>query len=109
MRLSFVQENMDEGERLKAQRLANIIKRYGKIPETAQVRTDYLDISINSKTGDVSGMIRQEGKMWVDLGELSQADIQSLKSNINCPDSVALLEALLALRSARYAEYQPRA
>ena len=93
-------ENQNQAERKKAQRLAKIISRYGKLPETATVRTDYLDLTINSKTGEVSGKVRQEGKIWVDLGQLGIADLQSLKVNINCSESAALLDALLALREA---------
>lgn len=93
-------ENKSQAERKKAERLAKIISRYGKIPETASVRTDYLDLTINSKTGEVSGKVRQEGNLWIDLGRLGVADLQSLKLNINCSESAALLDALLALREA---------
>jgi hypothetical protein len=93
-------ENQNQAERKKAQRLAKIISRYGKIPETATVRTDYLDLTINSKTGEVGGKVRQEGKIWIDLGQMSTSDLQSLKLNINCSESAALLDALLALREA---------
>lgn len=47
----------DSKKRRKRERVVSLLKKYGEIPETAIIETALLKMSLNSKTGEITGVV----------------------------------------------------
>lgn len=81
-------------------RVLNILKKHGKIPETAVVKTAFVELNINSTTGNVNGKFlsgRLKDKVLDDLPKQDLIDIMPTLDK----ESSSVIEAYLSFRSKR--------
>lgn len=90
-----------ERGRRKFERVTGLLKKHGQIPESAALRTDLITMTINSRTGEVTGkVLKGEFKGW-DLSALSMEQIARMLEFAPDNDTRSILEAYQTLRVAR--------
>jgi hypothetical protein len=109
--LDYEYENFKENRKLtledkkKDRELNRIVKqlnKYGKIPETAIVETEYLILSIDTKNGQMDGVLKQKGFLFDKETKLSDiTDSEIIDYGTKCQDSetLKLLDAYLNNRN----------
>jgi hypothetical protein len=109
--LDYEYENFKENRKLtledkkKDRELNRIVKqlnKYGKIPETAIVETEYLILSIDTKKGQMDGVLKQKGFLFDKETKLSDiTDSEIIDYGTKCQDSetLKLLDAYLNNRN----------
>lgn len=100
IRGNFDQSLREGREARRFERVTSIIKKYGKIPETATLKTHLLTMDINSQTGVVAGTILAGKHKGRSLQSLTDDEVTTLISVAKDRDSAKLLEAYMAIRSS---------
>lgn len=93
----------DDRSSRKLERITGLLKKYGQIPETANLETDWVTMAINSRTGEVCGKVLAGEFRGRDLNELSSEDIARLVDSVGDDDTRSILDSYLSLRKARAA------
>lgn len=96
---SFDHSMRDRRQDRKAKKVAAILKQYGQIPENAVIRTDLFSMSINVRTGVITGMIMAGALKGRSLDTLTVNELRGLIGECQDEESSNLLEAYLAIRS----------
>ncbi|AIW22613.1 hypothetical protein F0267_00550 [Vibrio coralliilyticus] len=91
-------KNKSERELGKA---VQLLKKYGSIPKTAIVETDFLSVTIHAETNTVSGVVRQGTHSGKYLSELSDVELTSLIEHAPNSDTQDILEAYSKYRSTQ--------
>lgn len=80
-------------------RAVSLLKKYGRIPSTAIVDTEYLRLEIDSESGTVDGLIKKGEFEKQNLSNLNSSTIESLIDS--CPDNDTrdLLEAFKSFKA----------
>lgn len=97
---SLDQELSDRDKKRDFDRVLNILKKHGKIPETAVIKTAFVELNINSTTGSVNGKFlsgRFKNKV---LDDLSTQDLIDIMPTLD-KESSSVIEAYLSFRSKR--------
>lgn len=94
-----VSEEVDEKQsNKKLKKTIETLKKYGKIPKNAIVKTDYLEMDINSETGEIKGTILKGDFQNASISELSISNIENLTKFSEDKQTRDLLEAYLEFR-----------
>lgn len=88
------------------ERAIALLKKYGRIPETATISTGWVDVRIDSRAGQVTGKICKGEFKGRSLDSLSTSDLDRLIEMCPDTDTRDLLEGYRALRVARSSETQ---
>ncbi len=91
----------EEAANRKLKRVTGLLKKYGSIPETANLKTDTVSMVINSRTGEVTGSVLAGAFKGRDLDSLTDGDLVQLIESSKSQDSKDVFEAYQALRNAR--------
>ncbi|MCC3803878.1 hypothetical protein IB292_02390 [Vibrio parahaemolyticus] len=92
-------KNSSERELGKAVKL---LKKYGSIPKTAIVETDFLSVTIHAETNTVSGVVKQGKHSGKYLSDLSDDELSSLIEHAPSSDTQEILEAYCKYRSTQF-------
>lgn len=82
-------------------RILALLKKHGAIPESALLETEWVRVSINSRTGEIRGTILQGQSKGTPLEQLSMQEIEVLTEHAPDVDTKGLLEAYLSFRIAQ--------
>ncbi|RRW40506.1 hypothetical protein EGJ52_21285 [Pseudomonas luteola] len=82
-------------------RILALLKKHGAIPESALLETEWVRVSINSRTGEIRGTILQGQSKGTPLEQLSLQEIEVLTEHAPDADTKSLLEAYLSFRIAQ--------
>lgn len=82
-------------------RILALLKKHGAIPESALLETEWVRVSINSRTGEIRGTILQGQSKGTPLEQLSLQEIEVLTEHAPDADTRSLLEAYLSFRIAQ--------
>lgn len=88
----------EKNDNKKRSRIIEKLKKYGVIPQTAKIKNDYLDMTISSETGEITGTILKGSFKKEKIEELDIYDIQSLMNEIDDKDTLELLNALMSFK-----------
>lgn len=88
----------DSKKQRKFTRVVGLLKKYGKIPETAVVETRLVEMSINSTTGTVRGTILRGEFKGIALDTIGEDDLVELASTAPDSDTRSVIEAYISYR-----------
>lgn len=88
-------------ENKRALRAIKALKKYGAIPQTAKVKTEYLDITIDSEKGQIDGMFLKGDFKDKKLNELSVDEINEFINNSKDEHINDLLQGYLVFRESK--------
>ncbi|MEE5177164.1 hypothetical protein V2K54_25975 [Pseudomonas alliivorans] len=91
----------DNRERKKLERVTGLLKKYGKIPETATLETELIRMVIDSKKGEVTGCVLAGEFHDRELSSMSDTDIERLMSFAPDADTKGIVEAYQSFRQAQ--------
>ena len=77
-----------------------LLKKHGATPESALLETEWVCVSINSRTGEIRGKILQGQFKGAPLEQLSIQQLQNLIDHAPGEETQSLLEAYLSFRDA---------
>ena len=83
-------------------RVINLLKTTGAIPEVAVIKTEHLSICVNAVTAAHEGFVLSGPYAEQRLHQLSASQIKSLTRQLKDPETNILLEAWLSLTSAAH-------
>lgn len=92
-------ELQDRKKKREFNQVVKLLKKYGKVPETAVVETELVKMKINPVTGSVDGVVRKGQFKGVSLSEINDDDLSSLISTAPDNDTKALLESYVSYRT----------
>lgn len=79
-------------------RVVKMLKKYGKIPQTALVETKLVKMEIDSVTGTVNGFVLSGKFKGISLGDIDDNDLLDLASTSPDRDTKSLLESYISYR-----------
>ncbi|HDU2625763.1 TPA: hypothetical protein ACP3ZG_000610 [Pseudomonas aeruginosa] len=100
------ESNRDREQKRKLQRVTSLLKKYGQIPESASLKTEYVSMWINSRTGTVDGEILSGEFKGRFLCALTESNLERLIEHSKDPDTKQILEGYLSLRRANAANLE---
>lgn len=80
------------------ERVVGLLKKYGKIPKTAQLSTDFLEMEIDSVEGKVDGVVLVGDFKGQPLSSISNENLEYLSEAAPDDDTKALLESYVSFR-----------
>lgn len=99
----------DEQSSRKMERVTGLLKKYGKIPESATMQTKFITMSVNSRSGEVTGKVLAGEFEGVNLDDLSNEDLDRLTDFVRDDETKSILEAYRSLRNTRVTAEQAAA
>jgi archaellum component FlaC len=94
----FVDEVDKEKDHKRAARAIKTLKKYGAIPKTAKVKTELINLTIDSEKGEITGQILKGEFKGEQLENLSHEDVQRLIDYSPDEQLKDLLEGYLVFR-----------
>jgi len=91
-------ELKDKKTKREFNQVVKLLKKYGKVPETAVVETELVEMKINSVTGFVDGVVREGEFKGFSLSDIKDDDLSNLISAAPDNDTRALLESYVSYR-----------
>lgn len=91
-------ELQDRKKKREFNQVVKLLKKYGKIPETALVETELVKMKINSVTGSVDGVVKEGQFKGVSLSDINDENLSELISTAPDSDTKALLESYVSYR-----------
>lgn len=91
-------ELKDKERKREFDRVVKMLRKYGKIPQTALVETKLVKMEIDSITGNVNGFILSGKFKGVSLAEIDDNNLLDLVSTSPDRDTKSLLESYISYR-----------
>ncbi len=88
----------DVQKRRKFERIVKMLKKYGKVPQTAVVQTKHIRMEIDAVTGTVNGVVLAGTFTGVTLNDIGDSDLSQLASTAPGDDTKSLIEAYICYR-----------
>lgn len=96
---SNIEHELDDNKKKREfDRVVGILKKYGKIPQTAVVNTEFVEMEIDSVSGSVSGVILQGEYQGISLNEVDDEVLAKLTETSPNKETKSLLEAYSSYR-----------
>lgn len=91
----------DKKRSKKSARAIEKLKKYGVIPQTAKIKNDFINMTISSETGEITGSILKGKFKKAKIEDLDIYDIQTIMEEVDDKETLDLLEALIAFKKKK--------
>lgn len=92
-----IEEKTDEEEMIaqkkKYEGIIGLLKKYGKIPQTATIKNDYIEMQMDIDDGEVKGKVLEGDYAGMDLVDLNEDQIKNLLASAPDKETKEILTA----------------